>query len=242
MAMAFYAAALLLTNDLDTLRELMLNSLIGAAIEDDKLQSSLATVHLGPFGWEKTEDGFRSWDLESFLLLARGLRALPEEDTDASRTALRAWLPPAAELLRIAEYEQAWLSVAGGNHPALLCARLHGERLGDWSVVVEVAQGLLRFEHFNPMLRTEAHRLLGRALAELGQRAAACEAAERAVAEAAGAKYAWLEMLSLRDLLRWGEAGEAESVHSRLRGVVGRLVASADELKGVLGEDVSRHV
>ena len=52
-------------------------------------------------------------------------------------------------------------------------------------------------------------------------------------------RYLWLELLALRDLLRWTEAGEkAEGVRERLRGVAERMVASPEELAGVLGEGV----
>ena len=61
---------------------------------------------------------------------------------------------------------------------------------------------------------SEAYRLLGRAKAELGERQAACDAAERAVAQAAGAQYAWLEMLSLLDLLSWSEESATNAVRS----------------------------
>ena len=97
---------------------------------------------------------------------------------------------------------------------------------------------MLAIEAFNPVLRTEALRLLGRAKAQAGDRAAAYEAAERAAAEAAGAGYVWFEMRSLGDALRWCAEGEAEGVRSRLRGVVGRLAATEEELTGVLGEGV----
>ena len=110
--------------------------------------------------------------------------------------------------------------------------------MGDWKATAEVADGVLQIEEFNPLLRIEAHRLLGRAKEELGERTAAVRAGECAVAEAAGAKYAWLEMMALRDVLRWSEAGEVEGVRSRLRGVAGRLAASAEELSGVLGPGV----
>jgi len=126
----------------------------------------------------------------------------------------------------------------GAQKPALLCARLHGERLGDWKVAVEVAEGLLHMEQFHPLLRAEAYRLLGRAKAELGERAAACEAAECAAAEAARAKYVWLEMLSLRDLLKWSEVAEAAGVRERLRSVAEQMVASSAELTEVFGEGV----
>ena len=60
----------------------------------------------------------------------------------------------------------------------------------------------------------------------------------RAAAEAAKARYAWLEMLALASLLRWSEAGEAENVRLRLRAVTERLAASAEEVAQVVGEGV----
>ena len=54
------------------------------------------------------------------------------EDVDEGEAAatLQAWLPPPDKLLRIAECEGTWrCQSAGASHPALLCARLHGERL-----------------------------------------------------------------------------------------------------------------
>ena len=144
---------------------------------------------------------------------------------------MQQWLPGPVELLRIAEYECGWRAHSGGFHPALLCATLYGERLGDWEAAAEVAHGVLRIEEFNPLLRVESHRLLGRSNAALGRHAAACAAAECAVAEAASARYVWLEALSLHDILAWCEAGAAEGVRSRLSAVVGRLAATAEELR-----------
>ena len=233
-----HATALLLTGDLGILREFMANSLAGATLDDESVRKGLAVFQGGPFGW-RNEDGYCGASLDTFFMQFRCLAALVETDTDASRAALHSWLPPPAELLRIAEHELGLLCFStGASHPSLLCARLHGECLGDWKAAAEVAEGVLNIEEFQPLLRTEAHRLLGRAKAELGDKVAACEAAERAATQAAGAKHVWLEMLSIRDLLRWCEAGEAEGVRSRLRGVAGRLAASAEELAGVLGEGV----
>lgn len=232
-----HVAALLLSDDIDALRECMANSLGGALVDDEMVRDGFARYWQGPFGW-KTDEGYCPATLETWLLLIRGLTALLEEDTEASCSALRAWLPPPAALLRFTEYEVAWLNLAlGANHPALLCARLHGERLGDWKATADVAGGVLCIEQFNPLLRTEAYRLLGRAKAALGERALACMAAECAATEAAGAKYVWLEMLSLRDLLRWCELSEADNVRVRLRGVVGRVAATDEELMGVLGDE-----
>jgi hypothetical protein len=230
---------LLASGELGMLRELLSHSLIGAALDDEAVRSGLASFWHSTYGWT-TSDGHCCGTANTFLLIVRGLTALVEEESnDARRSALREWLPPPAELLRITEYECFWRACGcGAAHPALLCARLHGERLGGWEAAVEVAEGVLRIEQFNPLLRTEACRLLGCAQAALGQRVAACEAAEGAAAEAAKARYAWLETTSLADLLRWSEGSEAEGVRSRVRAVAGRLVASADDLVGVVGEGV----
>ena len=242
-----HGGALLLTRDVDALRDFMSNSLAGAALDDEAVRTGIASYFRSPFCSWKTDEGYCSLTLDTAMHQIRGLAALAEEDTDVTRAALRAWLPPTAELLRITNYEVGLLSApAGPSHPALLCSRLHGERLGNWKVAEEVAEGVLRIEQFNPLLRIEALRLLGRAKAELGERAAACQAVERAVAEAVGAKYMWLEMLSLHDLLKWSEAGAVEGVvvqwralrWARLRVVVSRMSASVEELAAVLGDDV----
>ena len=173
---------------LDMLREDMANSLSAEALVSDAVREGIFSTLMNAFGW-KSEDGHCNSTAVTWLLLLRGLAALVEEDSDTSRAALQEWLPPPAELLRIAEHECFWPAESfGANHPALLCARLHGERLGEWAVVVVTAKALLRIEHFNPVLRTEAFRLLARAQAELGRRKAACEAHERAIAEAARAR------------------------------------------------------
>ena len=103
-----------------------------------------------------------------------------------------------------------------------------------------MSEGILRIEKFNPLLRIEAHRLQGRSCASLGRSADACAAAERAVAEAAAAKYVWLEWLSLKDLLAWCEASEREEVRSRLHHAAERMAAPSDELELVeaLGEGI----
>ena len=156
---------------------------------------------------------------------------------DGESLAPKEGLTSAEQLLHLTEYEVGWRAqLMGANQPGLLCARLYGERLGDWSSCAEIAKGVLSIEPFNPLLRAEATRLLGRAHFALGAQAAACEAAERAAAEAAKAKYGWFEMLALADLVKWSEAGEKEGVRVRLRSVTERLVASEEELAEVLGE------
>ena len=56
--------------------------------------------------------------------------------------------------------------------------------------------------------------------------------------EAVKAKYVWFEMLSLRDLLRWGASSGANEMKQRLSLVLRRMVSSPEELSGVLGEGV----
>ena len=221
--------ALLAAGELESLRDFMAHSLLGACLEDAGLRAGMESFFSGLYGWQ-TEDGHRHSTLDTWLMMVRGLAVLLEKDTDASRAALLEWLPTPAKLLRVTEYECSLRAHSfGANHPALLCARLHGERLGGWEVTVEVAEGVLSTEQFNPLLRTEALRLLGRAHAALGRRGDACAAAERAVAEAAGARYVWLELVSLRDLLEWSEDADAAGVRSRLAEVEGRVASLTGE-------------
>ena len=87
------------------------------------------------------------------MILLRAVAALLEGE-QGDDAALREWLPPPSELLRIAEYECHWRGQCKGLHPSLACATLYGERLGDWETAAEVAAGVLRIEAFNPLLRT----------------------------------------------------------------------------------------
>ena len=113
-------------------------------------------------------------------------------------------------------------------HSGLL--HLYGERLNDWDTAIVLAEGALAIEQFHPLLRIEAHRLLGRAHAAQGRAGMARKAAERAADEAADARYAWLEAMSLGDALKWCGASEAQDIRKRLRSVAARLSASLKEL------------
>ena len=158
MCNGYLPYALVCSGQLDELREFLAHSLTGALPFDESIRVGVATYWgEGELGAWVSEDGHRSNTLDTLLLFARGLTALVEEDDDASRAALAEWLPPATRLLHIAEYECEWrLDTSGSCHPALLLARLHGERLSHWALAAEVAEGVLRIEEFNPILRTEA--------------------------------------------------------------------------------------
>jgi len=229
--------SLLYAGDLDTLRSYLANSLTGAALRNEgNVREGLASWFEGAFASWTTHDGHCLFTFGTWLQAVRGVAVILEEDTEASRAALRAWLPPAAELLRIAEYECGWRAHSfGGTMGPLLFARLHGERLGDWAAAAQVAEGVLALESFQPLLRSEAHRLLGRARMALGERADARKAVESAVSEAKAARYIWLEMLATRQLARLceQEAGEAEAMQARVLDVEGRMEASPAELAQV---------
>ena len=180
-------------------REFLDNSVAGAFLVDDAIHNSLrqAWEGTGSWGW-KSEDGHHCCGtMSTFLLILRAFTALLEggadeggDDSSHSRGALRQWLPSASELLRIAEHECMWNSQGAGVHPALLCATLHGERLGQWQLAAEVAEGVLRIEAFNSLLRVECHRLLGRANAALGRREEACKGARRGGGSACSVRVA----------------------------------------------------
>ena len=159
-------------------------------------------------------------------LLALQLRALVAVlDMDAERdgdqrigadadddAALRAWLPPASELLHNARREWHFYALMkGAAHPALLCAALYGRRLGAWDVASEIAEGFLAIDdsaddsgRMEPLARIEAWRLLARCRHEArGDAAAACEGLAAGRGEAAAVGYIFMEQLvqgELREL------------------------------------------
>ena len=94
------------------------------------LERALAS---SPFFQWRTEDGHRCSEFHELLLPGRALAALLEEDTAASRDALREWLPPPNELVRTAQLSTLFEGMAmGAAHPSLACARLHATRLAAW--------------------------------------------------------------------------------------------------------------
>lgn len=256
----WHPAALLLLGDSSLMRSFYSTNLIGAAIDDKAIRDGLATFYSGPFGWA-TPEGYCHSTLASWITMVKSPMALyaasDASDAESDAAAIKAWLPSAAELLKTADAELGARVQRGVMHPSLICARVHGEKLGDWAATAEVASGVLELEAFNPFLRVEALLLLGKARAALGETSRACEAAEACAKEAAGAKYSWYEMLAMRDLVRYhgtiwcapmapgaslaakAEAkGAVENARVRLREVVSRLVATPEELTAVLGEGV----
>ena len=128
------------------------------------------------------------------LLRMRELVAWVEPETDEANTRLRAWLPPAAELLRISKYETVWSAHnCGRAHVGLLGGALHC--LGDWATAAEIAEGVLEIDNakFNTLVRIEALRLLARSCTARGMEAGATDASERALAVAAEVSYPWME-------------------------------------------------
>ena len=94
------------------------------------LERALASL---PFFKWRTENGHRCSEFHELLLTGRALAALLEEDTAASRDALREWLPPPNELVRTARFSALFEGTAmGAAHPSLACARLHATRLAAW--------------------------------------------------------------------------------------------------------------
>ena len=178
------------------------------------------------------------------MLILRAIGATLDGDTEESKAALKAWLPPTAELLRIANFEDAFRTHAYGQmHPSLLCATLRGERLGEWDDAASVATRVLELEALNPLARNGALRLRYKAHMARGMREEACADATAAADDAAKAQYWWLEMLAVRDLLAALDAGAEEAreaAWARMRVVTERLRATAEELASVLGGDVAK--
>ena len=226
-AVYFLIPALLYAGETATLREFMANSLTGAALHDEGIREGIKSWFQGAFAGWRTDDGYSLSTYDTWMLLVRAVAAQLEANTEANRAALREWLPPPDDLLHIAEFECGWRGhTLSGVMMPLLLAKLHGERLGDWAAATRVAEGVLDIEQLNPMLRSEAQRLLARAHAALGDKVEACRAVERAVADAKLGRYIWIEMLATRDLAQLCDAGDVKAAKERLESVKGRMAGS----------------
>ena len=229
---------LLAAGEMGLLKDYLANSFVGLALTCADVSRAMSGF-FEKNSW-KSETGHVHSTLASWMLMMQALEAMTlPEDAEPSRTALRTWLPPLPELLSILEFQTAFRSQAFGScHPSLLCATLHGDRLGAWDVAEAVASRLLEVEEFNPLCRIESGRLLSRARSALGRHADARAAALCAANEAARTGCRWLEVLALRDGLRYGGGDGNDVWWSRLEAVVGRLAASSKEVLSALGEDV----
>jgi len=229
--------ALLLVDDRCRLGTLLNESLLGQAAKDEKTLQAISKIFEGPFGTWRTESGYRHGSMQSLSYVLRGLVALAEPNTEESRAALVKWLPAPVELTRIAVYDCAFRGHSfGSSHPSLICARLYGEILGYWDTTLQVINSVLQVESHNALLRTEAYRLAGTAYDMIGNRKAAYNAAQNALKEAARARYAWLEMLAIREMLRYCDAQDSVSIRSQLAAVDERISATKQEVQACLGD------
>jgi len=221
-------AALLLAEEKELLSEYVAHCGYAEVLTSDKACAAFKKHWSNlPFAaWEI--DGYRVSSLQGQLLHMRELVAWLEPATDEANARLRAWLPSAAELLRISKYETGWsLYNCGPAHVGLLGGALHGSRLGDWATAAEIAEGVLEISNakFNPLVQIEALRLLARSCTARGMEAGATDASERALAVASEVSYPWMEMLVLRDM-----PGPQE----RLAQAVSRVRAKPSELTSIL--------
>ena len=118
----------------DLLRGLVTEGMAWRALEDTSVREGVFESLSKTFGRWTDEDGEHySFSVEVSMLLLRASRFLvmekqateeSAEESAAVRSALKEWLPPPAELLRICEQEGLWRSWSSQAHPSLLCARL----------------------------------------------------------------------------------------------------------------------
>jgi hypothetical protein len=145
-AVYFLVPALLYAGETATLSEFMAHSLTGSALHDADIREGIKSWFQGAFAGWRTDDGYSLSTYDTWMLLVRAVAALLEDTTEASRAALRDWLPPPAALLHIAEYECGWRGhTLGGVMMPLLLAKLHGERLGDWAAAIQVGREMDRW-------------------------------------------------------------------------------------------------
>lgn len=227
--------ALLSVEDFETLRSFIADSLFGELLVNEQVRKGIAMFWVGGFTEWTAESGHCHTTWRTWYRMLRGIMVLIGEDTVQQREDLRTWIPQVEELVHLTEHELAFRGHGFGiGHPALLFARLHGERLDNWNVAIEVCSAVLEIEEFQPFLRTEACRLLGLAHAKLGHRHEACDAAERALIEARKGRYMWLQVRSLHDLLQWCDPTASAEVASRLAAEEAQLSAPQTEVRKIL--------
>jgi hypothetical protein len=166
-----------------------------------------------------------TWSSASFVLMARAVGALLDDDAEPTPSGRPEWLPPPSRLIEIASDERAWdVYLIGSNHPSLACALLY-ERLGLWGEASETARGLLAIL-VQPLARFEAHCLVARwALANGPADDTAVEALRAAAAEAAAAGYSWLELVATHELWLLGQCPDDDR-----RRMIERAASSDEEV------------
>ena len=217
MGIGTVAGAMMAADEMDMLRERMEHLSLEAALADPQIRASYFGDETS-YKWKRA-DGHRLFSLETFELSARALSEVLRGDGGRADE-LRAWLPTPQELIYTAEHEW-WLSscMIGAAHPALLCAKLYGERLEAWAQVEEIVQGVLAIEawRMDPLARIEAMRLLARCHAARKEMPLATEALEAAALEAKAVGNVWMEAVVLRDMLGWAAHAQADSEPVRAR-------------------------
>jgi len=197
--------AMMAAGEMSMVCELIQHTCRGTALAD--IEKAIRTSQLF---WEGP-DGYMYMKTETWALQTRALSILADE-SDVDNDDLRTWLPQPDELIYIAVHEMGWTAVNyGAAHPALLCATLYATYLNAWDDTASVAEGVLAIAPegngvgfgMHPLARIEAWRLLACCHGARGNSAGACKALECAVSESQSVGYLWMEVESLRDMLRW---------------------------------------
>ena len=231
------AGAMLAAGETALLRELYLLTLHGTAFQDAAVMAELETaLAANPFLWVDEETG-QCWQRKQTLLVHwRALGVIVEEKgAQSDPSELRAWLPSVEELIYTAEHECIFArTYCGAAHPALTCATLYADRLGEYSTAVAVVEGLLAIPPaaMHAAARIEALRLLAKCTGAQGDAAAALDALERGVTEAQATGHVWYHACCLRDMLAWVQADNGAAVAGvqlRIRAVEAGFVLSGKD-------------
>ena len=173
-ALHIMPSGLLAAGEIELLREWFEVSMEGIALTDAPTCAALRDLLCNGENKQLFGGGL-PWEAVSARM--RGLAAYLEASPDDF--ALRAWLPTTIVLKSYAEIFYYESLPFGAGHPALLCATLHGERLGDWEVGIEVAEALLAKSR-NPINRVAAHQLRSRCLTNTRKRWTAAQRKDEA--------------------------------------------------------------
>ena len=158
---------------------------------------------------------------ETRRLQVRALAAIISERDDTDQ--IRKWLPTVAQLAFIAEHE-IFLKTCqhGGAHPSLLCAALYA-RIGEIDTAIAIAEALIAMPQIDcdPLVRIEGWRLIARCQGARHLPDVAREALEKAVAECKAVQYAYIEVLTLREMLPYvaDDVVTSQAIHQRIEAI-----------------------